>query len=221
MATFGERLRREREARGIGLEEIAAATKISPRYLDALERDDFERLPGDVFTKGFVRAYAEHVGLVPDELVEEFERERDSRAGAAPREDGEAVLREMSRLLADREDEPATDRKSRPTQLFDTLSEGVRETLSKEIVIASAFFVPQQEFVDNTLKFVDQGVKVKILTNSLASNPGTVSHAGFKRYRKALLLAGAEVYELRPDAKPQQTPAPGDRSGSRTRRSGS
>jgi cytoskeletal protein RodZ len=113
MATFGEKLRREREARGIGLEEIAAATKISPRYLDALERDDFEQLPGDVFTRGFVRAYAEQVGLAPDDLIEAFERERDSRVGAAPREDGQAVLREMSRLLADREDERATDRRGR------------------------------------------------------------------------------------------------------------
>jgi cytoskeleton protein RodZ len=113
MATFGERLRSEREARGIGLEEIAAATKISARYLDALERDDFEHLPGDVFTKGFVRAYAEHIGLAPEDLVEGFERERDSRSGAMPREDDRAVLREMSRLLADREVEPATDRRGR------------------------------------------------------------------------------------------------------------
>jgi cytoskeletal protein RodZ len=113
MATFGEKLRSAREESGIGLDEIAAATKISPRYLDALERDDFEHLPGDVFTKGFVRAYAGQIGLDPDGLVEEFERERAGRAGATPREDDGAVLREMSRLLADREDGDATGRRRR------------------------------------------------------------------------------------------------------------
>lgn len=97
-------------------------------------------------------------------------------------------------------DLPATDRRSRPTQLYEALDRGVGQTIQEELVIVSAFFVPQQEFVDETLTAVDRGVKVKILTNSLASNRGTVSHAGYQRYRRALLLAGAELYELRPDA---------------------
>jgi putative cardiolipin synthase len=98
-------------------------------------------------------------------------------------------------------DAPATDRRSRPQQLYDTLADAVKEVTKKEILIASAYFVPQHEFVDSTLEAVDRGVEVRILTNSLASNPGTVSHAGYKRYRRALLLAGADLYELRHDAK--------------------
>jgi len=98
-------------------------------------------------------------------------------------------------------DTPATDKRSRPQQLYDALSQEIDETLEKEILIASAYFVPQHEFVDATLEFVDKGVEVRILTNSLASNPGTMSHAGYKRYRRALLLAGADLYELRHDAK--------------------
>jgi putative cardiolipin synthase len=97
-------------------------------------------------------------------------------------------------------DTPATDKKSRPQQLYDTLAEAIGDVVEKEILIASAYFVPQHVFVDDTLELVDRGIEIRILTNSLASNPGTVSHAGYKRYRRALLLAGADLYELRHDA---------------------
>ena len=51
MATFGENLRREREMRGVTLEEISDATKIAVRTLAALEADDFSKLPGGIFTR--------------------------------------------------------------------------------------------------------------------------------------------------------------------------
>lgn len=63
MASFGENLRRAREARKITLQEIASSTKISTRNLQALEEERFDFLPGGVFNKGFVRAYAAYVGL--------------------------------------------------------------------------------------------------------------------------------------------------------------
>ena len=58
MSSFGERLRQEREARGISLDDIAKATKIGTRSLKALEEENFSILPGGIFNKGFVRAYA-------------------------------------------------------------------------------------------------------------------------------------------------------------------
>ena len=58
LASFGEELRREREIRGISLKEIADATKISKRFLEAIERNDHRTLPAPVFTRGFVREYA-------------------------------------------------------------------------------------------------------------------------------------------------------------------
>src|SRR5258706_3984298 len=67
--TFGEELRRNRELREVSLESIAAATKISVRYLTALEKGDYSRLPAPVFTRGFIRAYASFLGLDPDEMV--------------------------------------------------------------------------------------------------------------------------------------------------------
>jgi cytoskeleton protein RodZ len=72
MGQFGEDLRRERESRGIALEAITDSTKISSRHLSALERDQFERLPGGVFNKGIVRGYARVVGLDEDIWVERY-----------------------------------------------------------------------------------------------------------------------------------------------------
>jgi cytoskeleton protein RodZ len=72
MASFGENLRRERELRGVDLREVADATKISIRFLQALEQDRVDILPGGIFPKAFVRQYARHLGLDADRLVAEF-----------------------------------------------------------------------------------------------------------------------------------------------------
>jgi cytoskeleton protein RodZ len=72
MGTFGENLRREREMRGITLQEISAATKISVNFLKSLENEEFSRLPGGIFNRGFVRAYARYLGLDEDPLIEEY-----------------------------------------------------------------------------------------------------------------------------------------------------
>ena len=72
MGSFGERLRREREMRGVSLDDIADATKIGTRLLRALEEEHFELLPGGIFNKGFVRAYAKYLGLSEDEMVADY-----------------------------------------------------------------------------------------------------------------------------------------------------
>jgi transcriptional regulator with XRE-family HTH domain len=72
LATFGDELRREREVRGIELREVAEATKVNLRFLEALERNDFALLPGGLFTRGFIRAYATHIGADPDKLVNAY-----------------------------------------------------------------------------------------------------------------------------------------------------
>src|SRR5688572_3014521 len=72
MASFGENLKRERELRGIDLREIAQATKISVRFLEALEADRIDLLPGGIFRRSFVREYARYVGLDADRMVSEF-----------------------------------------------------------------------------------------------------------------------------------------------------
>ncbi|MFQ5431706.1 MAG: RodZ domain-containing protein [Nitrospinota bacterium] len=73
MAALGEKLRREREARGVSVKEIAEATRIHENYLYALEENDYGSLPGAVFVTGFLRNYAAHLGLDADKIVIEFE----------------------------------------------------------------------------------------------------------------------------------------------------
>jgi cytoskeleton protein RodZ len=72
MGAFGDRLRREREMRGITLDEITESTKISRRHLEALEGEHFNQLPGGVFNKGFVRAYARFLGIDEDQAVADY-----------------------------------------------------------------------------------------------------------------------------------------------------
>ncbi len=72
MSDFGALLKQAREHRGISLRQIATSTKISMTALEALERDDFSRLPGGIFSRAFVRAYAIEVGLDPEATVATF-----------------------------------------------------------------------------------------------------------------------------------------------------
>jgi transcriptional regulator with XRE-family HTH domain len=69
---FGEHLRREREMRGVSLEEISAATRIGTRFLEAIENDQWDQLPGGVFNRGFIRSIARFLGLDEDSLVAEY-----------------------------------------------------------------------------------------------------------------------------------------------------
>src|SRR5207248_4906116 len=85
MGVFGDRLRREREARGVTLGEISESTKISSGFLRALEQEDFERLPGGIFNRGFVRAYCKFLGIDEDAMVADFDAAYDQyRAEQAP-----------------------------------------------------------------------------------------------------------------------------------------
>ncbi len=70
--SFGEELKRERELREITLREVSESTKISLRYLEALERNAFENLPGGVFNRGFVRAYSKFIGIDPESMVDAY-----------------------------------------------------------------------------------------------------------------------------------------------------
>jgi transcriptional regulator with XRE-family HTH domain len=89
--TFGEELRRERELRQISLREIATATKIDVRRLEALERNDFSGLPGGLYNRGYVRAYCKHLGLDADAMINAYLLEE--RAQASPTPDGGKLLR--------------------------------------------------------------------------------------------------------------------------------
>jgi cytoskeletal protein RodZ len=69
---FGDHLKRERELRGVTLEEISAATRISPRFLEALENERWDVLPGGAFNRGFIRSVARFLGLDEESMVAEY-----------------------------------------------------------------------------------------------------------------------------------------------------
>lgn len=67
-------MRLEREAHGIALRDISEQTRISMRYLEAIESDDYRRLPGGIFNRSFIRAYAKFIGFDEHEAIEEYTR---------------------------------------------------------------------------------------------------------------------------------------------------
>jgi cytoskeleton protein RodZ len=70
---FGSYLKHERELRGVPLEEISGATKIHIRFLQALEENKFDELPGEVFIKGYIRSYANIIGSDAEEFLYIYE----------------------------------------------------------------------------------------------------------------------------------------------------
>src|SRR5712691_6337083 len=70
--TFGDHLKREREMRGVSLDEISAATRIATRFLQAIENEQWDKLPGGVFNRGFVRAMGRYLGLDEENIVAEY-----------------------------------------------------------------------------------------------------------------------------------------------------
>jgi cytoskeleton protein RodZ len=69
---IGKHLREARELRGMTLDQVADSTKLSATTLQCIERNEFNRLPGGIFARGHLRAYAAVVGVGSDEVVHEF-----------------------------------------------------------------------------------------------------------------------------------------------------
>ena len=90
---FGLFLKHERELRGVPLEEIAEATKVHIRFLEALENNDFERLPGEVFIKGYIRSYARAIGFNAEEMINAY----DESVGKSRREEMQTAQAEKER----------------------------------------------------------------------------------------------------------------------------
>ncbi len=84
MGTVGKYLQDARVARGIDLREAAQQTRISPRYLKALEAEDFSQLPGEVFVKGFLKSYGKFLQLPESEIMERYAQIQQKNTSAAP-----------------------------------------------------------------------------------------------------------------------------------------
>src|SRR5690349_11783455 len=75
LRSIGEELRQRREALGLGLAEVAAALRIKPAYLAALEAGRPDELPAPIYAIGFLRAYADHLGLDGRAMLRRFKEE--------------------------------------------------------------------------------------------------------------------------------------------------
>src|SRR5688572_8850706 len=74
MANFGSTFKKARESKGLTLAQIADETRISTRFLAAIESEEFNLLPGGIFNRGFIKTYAARLGLDVDATIEEYER---------------------------------------------------------------------------------------------------------------------------------------------------
>ena len=82
--TFGELLKREREMREISLNELTVATRVPLRLLEALENEDWDKLPGGIFNRGFIRAIARFLGLSEERMLAEYDLAYGHHKGATP-----------------------------------------------------------------------------------------------------------------------------------------
>jgi transcriptional regulator with XRE-family HTH domain len=85
MSSVGEKLREAREARGISLEQAERETRIIRRYITALEADDLDVFPAEVYARGFLRSYANYLGLRPDDLLRVMPRSGTASPALEPR----------------------------------------------------------------------------------------------------------------------------------------
>jgi cytoskeleton protein RodZ len=184
VASFGERLQREREMRGITLEEIAEATKIGTRALRALEAQDFEKLPGGIFNKGFVRSYARYLGLDEEQAVADYEAAlRDKHAAQA----GKPLLEQE-------------EKKEQPSPLAGSRRLGALILLLASLVCLLAYFAWTR--YSRASRRASQP-----LTPASAASPGSLTSAGTDVLPSSGLHAAPP--EVPVGTPPADSPAPG------------
>lgn len=98
-------------------------------------------------------------------------------------------------VLFDQPEKIMDDREMSDFHLYRQLTP-YKEKIEKEVIIISPYFVPGKSGVESLIKLKERGIDVSILTNSLASTDVGAVHAGYSRYRRDLLRAGIEIYEM-------------------------
>src|SRR5690606_30954623 len=101
---LGEKLRRLREGVGVSIEQLAAMTGIAPRHLEAIESSEYQKLPGEVYIKGFLRSYAEALHIQPERVQQLYEKERQTIAksfvvSSPPKEIAEPRVINLPKIL--------------------------------------------------------------------------------------------------------------------------
>ncbi len=112
-----------------------------------------------------------------------------------------------SALLVDKPTKIAPENPLDESDRDDNVVDGVLNIVTraqKEVLIISPYFVPGPRMMEVFTTLRQRGVRVRVLTNSLASNDAPLAHVGYARYRQPLLEAGVELFEMRAEGKTQQ-----------------
>jgi cytoskeletal protein RodZ len=99
MQTIGNYLKSGREARNIGLSEVARSTKISKWYLDCLEKDEFDKIPGGPYIKGYIASYASFIGIEEDEILKRYDSLQISSADEEENQDHLSQVKKRQKLI--------------------------------------------------------------------------------------------------------------------------
>jgi cytoskeletal protein RodZ len=161
MPSFGEELKRERELRRISLREISESTKINIRYLEALENNDFRHLPGGVFNKGFVRAFAQFIGVDPESMVNAYLLEEQNQGTGNTGHEGD-LLRGSATVFED--DPPAAGKQKSGRTAGLVVIIAVLATVS--IIVAAWYYGRREETPDRPVVAEETAEAVVQETNS-------------------------------------------------------
>jgi cytoskeletal protein RodZ len=179
--TLGETLRQARLDKGVSLADAARETRIRRAYLEALEGEDAAALPGPVYTRGFLRSYAEYLGLNPQSIVDLFEP-------AARRESGSPALR------------PAVPHVAPPRQI------PVRPALYS---LGAIFFVALLAFAWNWYQDVQHSLNPADPLRSARVGTPTPSGARLPTAPPIVLAIASPSPTATPEPPPPPTPTPG------------
>ena len=152
MGEFGEKFRKEREKKGISLDDVSNVTKISSRMLLAIEQEHFDQLPGGVFNKGFIRAYAKHLGMNDEEAV-----------------NGYLACMRQAQIDAQEAWQPdrSTDRRTNPDRRSPAASHTSASSQQTEVEELPGLHLPRAEDVrpprKNYLRQTDSGIPWRII----------------------------------------------------------
>lgn len=117
MSGIGEQLRKAREAKGLSISDIEKATKIQSRYLEAIENNDFDKLPGDFYVRAFIRQYAQIVGLDGKELLSQYQGEVANEVTSDVSQPEESPAQEVHEEAHEEEPAPAKLVENKPARI--------------------------------------------------------------------------------------------------------
>ena len=136
VASFGARLKREREQRGISLDDVALSTKIGARFLRAMEEEKFDQLPGGIFNRGFVRAYARRVGIDEEQAVADYLEATGETIPTGQPED--SVPLQAPSLPESKEEKQSSHQHSKQKQSSGSTAEGIPWGVMAMVLLAVA-----------------------------------------------------------------------------------